>query len=142
MILESLALTTAALFTGAALYINVAEHPARTLLDDASFLRQWKPSYKRGLAMQFSLVIISFLLGIAAWWQSGQMLALAGAILMIANWPFTMFLIMPTNQILMAIEPESGDPRIRTLLAKWNQRHAVRTALAAMATVCFLLAQA
>ena len=142
MILENLALVAAALFTGAALYINVAEHPARTLLDDAAFLRQWKPSYKRGFAMQSALAIIGFLLGVAAWWQSGQVLALAGAVLMIANWPFTLMVIMPTNQILTAIEPESGDPRIRPLMVKWNRLHAVRTALAATATACFLLAQA
>ncbi|WP_295530032.1 DUF1772 domain-containing protein, partial [Novosphingobium sp. Chol11] len=113
MLTGNLALTAAALFAGAAFYINVAEQPARMLLEDSALLRQWKPSYKRGFAMQSALASVAFLFGGAAWWQSGQALFLCGALLMIANWPFTLIVIMPTNHILMDIDPASGDPRIR-----------------------------
>ena len=108
-------------------------------LEDAALLTQWKPSYKRGFAMQSLLAILGFGLGMGAWWQSGQAFLLVGAVFMIANWPFTLVAIMPTNLLLMRIDPASGDTRIRALLVKWNRLHAVRTALGAFACLCFVV---
>ncbi len=71
MTVGDLALVSAALFTGAAFYVNFVEQPARMALDDRSLLAQWKPAYKRGTIMQSSLAIIGFLLGVTAWYLYG-----------------------------------------------------------------------
>jgi hypothetical protein len=135
-----LALLLAAVFTGAALYINVVEHPARLRLGHSALLTEWKPSYKRGFAMQAPLAIIGFLLGTLAWWQTGNRLWILGALLLIANWPYTLLVIMPVNQKLMATELSSAGRETRNSIEHWARLHAVRTALGSAATVIFLWA--
>ncbi len=142
MLVGQLALVTAAVFAGAALYVNVVEQPARLTLDDRSLLTEWKPAYKRGAAMQAPLAVISFLLGLAAWWQTGHPGWAIGGLLMIANWPVTFLGIMPTNRKLMAIEPKMAGPDSRSMIERWGSRHAVRTALGLTATLVFLLTSA
>jgi hypothetical protein len=139
-LLGYLALTAAALFTGAAFYINFVEQPARLKLDDRSLLAQWKPAYKRGYVMQASLAMAGFVLGILAWWQTRQPGFALGAILMLANWPWTLLGIRPTNNKLMRTELQQADLQTRTLIHKWNALHAVRTALGALAVLVFLFA--
>src|SRR5580704_13688473 len=116
MLAGNLALVSAALFTGAAFYINFAEHPARMGLENQPLLAHWKPSYKRGL-MQLTLVIVGFLLGSFAWWISGRLPFLFGGLFMLANWLWTLFGIMPINRTLMAMDPVSAGGQSRALLA-------------------------
>jgi hypothetical protein len=140
MLIGHLALSIAALFTGAAFYINFAEQPARLQLDDRALLTEWKPAYQRGYAMQGSLAALGFVAGSIAWWQTAEAAFAIGGLLMFANWPFTLFAIMPTNNILMATDPPKAGPDSRALIVKWNRLHAVRTLLGAAAVISFLFA--
>jgi hypothetical protein len=135
-----LALVAAAAFTGAAVYINVAEHPARLQLDDAPALAQWAPAYRRGYAMQASLAIVAGLLGLAAWWSARDPLSVVGAVLMLANWPYTLLGIRPTNHRLEKMQQGQVSGETRRLLLRWGRLHAVRSALGFLATAAFLAA--
>jgi hypothetical protein len=140
MMFGLLALVAAAIFTGAALYVTLVEQPARLLLDDRALLTEWKPAYKRGAAMQAPLALLGGLLGLMAWWQTSHPGFLIGAIAILAPWPWTLIGIKPTNDTLQATAPDRAGPPTRALVVKWGTLHAVRTALGALATVCFLWA--
>jgi len=135
-----IAFLVTALFAGAAIYVSIAEHPARLALDDVAALAQWKPSYRRGKLMQASLALIGSLLAFWVWWKGGTALWLAGGLLLLASWPVTLVLIMPVNRRL-----EAGDgtgPDTRALLVRWGRLHWIRTALGTSAALAMLWALA
>ena len=134
-----LALVTASIFFGAAVYINVAEQPARLGLPDGAALAEWGPAYRRGFAMQAPIAVVSALLGASAWWTTGDVLWVVGAVIMIANWPYTLLAILPTNHLLEATA-SGGDRDTRERLVRWGHLHAVRSGLSAVATLIYLIA--
>jgi Anthrone oxygenase len=140
MMFGLLALTAAAIFTGAAFYVGVAEQPARLSLDDRALLTEWKRSYPRGAAMQAPLALLGFVLGLMAWWPTSHTGFLVGAIAMIAPWPWTLLGIKPVNDTLVATAPDQAGPATRALIVKWGALHSGRTALGALATTAFLWA--
>jgi len=135
-----LALVLAAAFTGAAFYINFAEHPARMQLPIGQALTQWRPAYKAGFTMQSSLAAIGAVLAFAAAYRSGDWMWAIGGAVLLANWPYTLFAILPLNNRLMTTAPEAANEETRTLLARWDRLHAGRTVLGAASTLVLLWA--
>jgi hypothetical protein len=139
---QFIATACAALFAGAALYINVAEQPARLRLNTEAAVNQWAPSYHRATFMQAPLAIVSCLAGIAVWLLGRHAGWLVGAGLMGAVVPFTLIVIMPTNRELLSPRRDRTAASTRDLLVRWGRLHAVRTilSLAAAALDLALLA--
>lgn len=140
-ILEILATLAAGAFAGAAIYINVAEHPARMVLATSAAARQWAPSYVRATRMQAPLAVIGGLAGIGAWLAGGGTGWLATGLLLGAVVPFTLIVIMPTNRRLLDPARDLASEETRGLLGRWARLHAVRSALSLAAfvwAVCLL----
>jgi hypothetical protein len=131
------ALILASLFTGAALYITLVEHPARLVLDDVAQLAQWQPSYRRALPIQAGLAIAGGMAGLAVSYMWADWTWLAGSLALLANWPFTLLVIMPVNKRLQALQPIEAGPASRQLLLRWGRLHDVRSALGVVATMVF-----
>ena len=137
--LQVAATLCAALFAGAALYINVAEHPARMVLDTRHAALQWAPSYERATWMQAPLALLSLLTGTTAWLMGAGAGWLVAALLIGAVVPFTFAVILPTNHALLAPDRDLASDETRALLERWARLHAVRTALSLAATAAYLL---
>lgn len=132
-VLPALALALAAMFFGIALYINLAEQPARLALADVPLLEQWKTSFGVGLVIQSSLAIAAGLGGLGAWWFIRDWRYAAGGVLMLSNWPWTLLVIAPINNALLAISASSAGPASRALIEQWGVLHGGRTAISCAA---------
>ena len=138
-IFQFLAVLCCILFAGAAIYINVAEHPARMGCDTKTAATVWMPSYKKATLMQAPLAVISFLAGVAVWLLGGGLLWLIGAVLIGLVVPFTFIAVMPTNNQLLAPGRDLASAETRSLLEKWGRLHAVRSGLSFLASIVYLV---
>lgn len=142
MIAGQLALVSAAVFAGAAIYARVAEHPARLNLDDRSLLAERKLAYQRGAAMQASFAAVGFVLGIWTWWQTEDWQWLVGALILSADWPYILLEMMPGNERPTEPDPTTAASETRRFILRRRHLHAVRSALGIAATAMFLWASA
>jgi hypothetical protein len=138
--MEFLATLSCAMFAGAALYINMVEHPARMSCGTESAVNQWSPSYKRSARMQVPLAVIGVLASVVVAWLSGSdVWWLVGGLLLALVVPFTLVVIMPTNRRLSSTSLRKDSEETHQLLRRWNRLHGVRTILSAASLIIFLL---
>jgi hypothetical protein len=139
ILLELIATFSTAIFAGAAIYINLVEHPARMECGTAAAVRQWRPSYRRATIMQASLALTAFVTSLAAWLVDRAFpVLLAGACIGLVI-PFTLIVIYPTNRQLEDPALDIGSLSTASLLARWNRLHAVRSGASLIALVILLL---
>jgi hypothetical protein len=135
------AILATSLFTGAAIYVSLVEHPARMACPIEVAIAQWRPSYRRATVMQASLAVVGTLAGIGAGiGGAGPVWVIAGFVLS-AVVPFTLFVMWPTNKKLEDPNLDRSSDTAIALLARWGNLHAVRSALGLIALVLMLLAQ-
>jgi len=137
-VFDFVAALATALFAGAAIYINLVEHPARMVCSTEIAATVWAPSYRRATVMQASLAILGFLAGLAAWLLGAPIMWLVASLFILAVVPVTLLVIFPTNNKLLAPGRDLTSPETRALLVKWGQLHALRSALSLVATMLFV----
>jgi hypothetical protein len=78
--------------------------------------------------MQSSLAILSGVLGVLEYLGTWDWRWLLGALLILANWPYTLGVVFPLNKRLEATPPGSANTETRGLVETWGKLHAVRSA--------------
>jgi hypothetical protein len=71
---------------------------------------------------------------------TGRLIWFLGALALVANWPFTLFVIMPVNKVLEATPIERAGAETRALMERWGMLHGVRSALGLLSVGLFLWA--
>jgi hypothetical protein len=138
MLFEILSTLSAGLFAGAAIYINLVEHPARVECGVESALREFAPSYRRAAVLQGALAAIGFLSAIAAWFMGASFWWLVGGSVLGLVIPFTLVVIFPTNKKLLDPALDRSSESASMLLARWGKLHAVRSVLSLIAFLIFI----
>jgi hypothetical protein len=136
--LQFIAVLSCTLFAGAALYINVAEHPARLACGTELAATVFGASYRRAAPMQVFLALVATSAGLLSWWVDGRGLWFAGAVAIFAVILFTLIAIRPTNRQLLDPGLDRTSTTARRLLRRWGILHAVRTLLSLAASCIFL----
>lgn len=136
---EWIAIWAAGLFSGAALYITLVEHPARMQCGTLLAATEFGPSYKRAAVMQAALAVVGTLAGVVAGLALGSPAWLAGSFLLFCVVPFTLIVIFPTNHKLLDPTLDKSSAEAHRLLTRWGRLHEVRTVLSLGSFIIFVL---
>ena len=137
---EILATLCAGTFFGAAVYINLAQHPA-TLETGGEFAGKFfPPMYSKASTLQIILALFGTALGVVSWFLSGNMYWLIGAAFLVSVVPITLLFIKQINDKLLHPKHQLEPEEVLALLKQWNPRHWARSAVSFIAFVCYLLA--
>ena len=138
-IAELIATLSSGLFTGASIYINLVEHPARMQTGIRPALAEFAPSYHRATVTQVSLAVAGFLSALIAWRFRSDVRWLIGGGLLVSVVPFTALVILPTNKRLLDPATANDLDLAEKLLTRWGRLHAVRSVLSLASLLRFLL---
>ena len=132
-----IAFALASAFAGMALYVNVVEQPARLGLDDANMVKEWGPSDRRGFALLGGLAVLSALAGLIEYRSLDDVRWLLGALIVLASWPYTYFVIVPLNNRLLANPPGQAGVDSREIVTDWGVLQWGQTLLGLVASAVF-----
>ena len=139
MLLETFSTLFAGLFAGAAIYINVVEHPARIECGTALAVPEFGSSYPRGAAFLGLLLLRGLSCAVADWVVRSGVWWLVGAGLLLILFPYTLILVLPINKKLLDSSIEKSSDAASELLARWGRLHMVRSLLGFVSFLIFVL---
>ncbi len=135
---EFVAVLACGLFTGAAVYISLVEHPSRMECGVEIAATEFPFSYRRASIMQATLAAVGLLSSIAAWLAGATFWWVVAGVLLGSVIPFTLIVILPINKQLLSPTLDRRSAKTSQLLARWGALHAVRSGLGGLVLFIFL----
>jgi len=135
---EFIAVLACSLFTGAAVYCSLVEHPARMECGTELAANEFPPSYRRASVMQAILAALGQVASLTAWLAGATFWWFVSGVVLGSVIPFTLVVIMPTNKRLLDPSLDRRSAPTKQLLARWGALHAVRSVLSGAALLLFL----
>ncbi len=135
---QILSVFCAGVFFGIAVYMSLVQHPAMisTGIDFAG--RFFGPMYLKAAPIQVLLAFLGSFAGLFQWLLGSGIWWLFGAILLVSVIPYTLIMIKPINDKLLAGELETE--QTEQLLNRWARLHWLRSIASGIAFMLFLLA--
>jgi hypothetical protein len=140
MIIGSLALAAAGAFTGASLYVNYVEQPARLALADEALIKEWEPSDHRGFIVLAGLAALAALFGFIAYRELNDVRWALGALVMLASWPYTYLAIVPLNNRILGLIGADAAHDARKVINLWGMLEIGLTAIGVAGLLIFVWA--
>ncbi len=132
-----IALTFAAAFSGAAIYVNWVEQPARLALDEEALLSEWGPSDSRAVALLLAFALAAAVTGFIAYFEMQDVRYVFGALIAISSWPYAFFVMAPLNNQILALHGADVGAA-RALVRQWGYVEAGFAAIGVSAVAMFL----
>jgi hypothetical protein len=114
------AFALAAAFLGAAIYVCVAEQPARLALPPSAMMKEFKGSDRRGPLLLSILAVASAILASIQFKMTGDVRWIIGGVIILSTWPYAYFVIVPVNVWLYVAPTRRADTRLRKLMRDWG----------------------
>jgi hypothetical protein len=140
MIPGSLALAAAGALTGASLYLNYVEQPARLKLSDDALIKEWEPSDHRGFIVLAGFAILAGLFGFICYRELNDIRWLLGALIALGSLPYTYLAIVPLNDRILALIGAEGAHEAREVIRLWGLLELGQTAIGVAAILTFVWA--
>jgi uncharacterized membrane protein len=82
---------------------------------------------------------VGFLSAVAAWLMGASVWWVVGAVLLVAVIPYTLIIVLPTNNKLLDPKIDKNPDLARRLLIRWGRLHTVRSLMSLAALLIFML---
>lgn len=130
-------LTLMAVVFGYAVAASVVAYPAMMAVSRSAAVEYFNPFFHKSAHLQLVLSVIVLILSLAISYLSGHWEWLIGAIVLQLSGPYTIKILMPVNNRIMAKNADIDSPQMTADLGKWGMLHLPRTLLAGAVFIVF-----